>query len=168
VDALTDERLLRLRTSAHSGALRSALFPTDGIRLNFWITAKPRSPAVRHFLLDFKNVVFHGPELYELAHSSENERVNTWARCATCLLMLIVSAAKLFAGGSGLNVVVVVNQNSPNSVELGNYYCEKPAAAAERFAHPLTGGNGLDAPEFETTARAAQRHAGCPAIDQSN
>src|SRR5436190_22968 len=28
-------------------------------------------------------------------------------------------------GGSGLNVVVVVNQNSTNSVQLGNYYCEK-------------------------------------------
>jgi len=31
----------------------------------------------------------------------------------------------MWAGGSGLNVVVVVNQNSANSVELGNYYCEK-------------------------------------------
>src|SRR5678815_4124508 len=29
------------------------------------------------------------------------------------------------AGGSGLNVVVVVNQNSTNSVQLGNAYCEK-------------------------------------------
>jgi uncharacterized protein (TIGR03790 family) len=29
------------------------------------------------------------------------------------------------AGGSGLNVVVVVNQNSTNSVQLGNEYCEK-------------------------------------------
>ncbi len=32
---------------------------------------------------------------------------------------------RLWAGGSGLNVVVVVNQNSTNSVQLGNYYCEK-------------------------------------------
>jgi len=30
-----------------------------------------------------------------------------------------------WAGGSGLNVVVVVNQNSTNSVQLGNYYCEQ-------------------------------------------
>jgi uncharacterized protein (TIGR03790 family) len=30
-----------------------------------------------------------------------------------------------FAGGSGLNVVVVVNQSSTNSVQLGNYYCEQ-------------------------------------------
>ncbi|MCX7722862.1 MAG: TIGR03790 family protein [Verrucomicrobiae bacterium] len=28
-------------------------------------------------------------------------------------------------GGSGLNVVVVVNQNSQDSVRLGNYYCER-------------------------------------------
>src|SRR5258707_8017499 len=30
-----------------------------------------------------------------------------------------------WAGGSGLNVIVVVNQNSTNSVQLGNYYCEQ-------------------------------------------
>jgi uncharacterized protein (TIGR03790 family) len=30
-----------------------------------------------------------------------------------------------WAGGSGLNVVVVVNQNSTNSVQLANDYCEK-------------------------------------------
>jgi len=29
------------------------------------------------------------------------------------------------AGGSGLNTVVVVNQNSTNSCELGNYFCER-------------------------------------------
>ena len=33
------------------------------------------------------------------------------------------SAGQLWAGGSGLNVVVVVNQNSTNSVQLGNDYC---------------------------------------------
>ena len=30
----------------------------------------------------------------------------------------------LWAGGSGLNVAVVVNQSSSNSVQLGTYYCE--------------------------------------------
>ena len=44
---------------------------------------------------------------------------------ATGLAVLLASAGGLFAGGSGLNVVVVVNQNSTNSVQLGNYYCEK-------------------------------------------
>ena len=33
------------------------------------------------------------------------------------------SAGQLWAGGSGLNVIVVVNQNSANSVQLGNDYC---------------------------------------------
>jgi uncharacterized protein (TIGR03790 family) len=49
-------------------------------------------------------------------------------RCCTLLLTLLglaVLPLGLQAGGSGLNVVVVVNQNSTNSVQLGNYYCEK-------------------------------------------
>jgi uncharacterized protein (TIGR03790 family) len=40
-------------------------------------------------------------------------------------VLLCALCPRLWAGGSGLNVVVVVNQNSTNSVELGNYYCEK-------------------------------------------
>src|ERR1039457_5958668 len=35
------------------------------------------------------------------------------------------AAGKVWAGGSGLNVIVVVNQNSTNSVQLGNDYCEQ-------------------------------------------
>jgi uncharacterized protein (TIGR03790 family) len=41
------------------------------------------------------------------------------------LLLFPVCALRLWAGGSGLNVVVVVNQNSTNSLQLGNYYCEQ-------------------------------------------
>ena len=37
----------------------------------------------------------------------------------------LVAAGQALAGGSGLNVVVVVNQKSSNSVVLGNYYCER-------------------------------------------
>jgi uncharacterized protein (TIGR03790 family) len=33
--------------------------------------------------------------------------------------------ARLAAGGSGLNVLVVANQNSSNSLQLANYYCER-------------------------------------------
>ena len=44
---------------------------------------------------------------------------------AAVLGALLFSAVELFAGGSGLNVAVVVNQNSTNSVQLGNYYCER-------------------------------------------
>lgn len=38
---------------------------------------------------------------------------------------MLGAGAQVYGGGSGLNVVVVVNQSSSNSVELGNYYCEK-------------------------------------------
>src|SRR5579883_1942602 len=39
------------------------------------------------------------------------------------LCLMGAFARDAFAGGSGLNVVVIVNQNSTNSVQLGNYYC---------------------------------------------
>ena len=39
----------------------------------------------------------------------------------------------LQAGGSGLNVVVVVNQNSSNSVQLGNYYREQRHVPPQNF-----------------------------------
>ena len=41
------------------------------------------------------------------------------------LLCLVLIARDVWAGGSGLNVIVVVNQNSTNSVQLGNNYCEQ-------------------------------------------
>lgn len=47
-----------------------------------------------------------------------------WRRLGIPVLFCAL-AARLWAGGSGLNVVVVVNQNSTNSIQLGNYYCEK-------------------------------------------
>src|SRR5580693_4146198 len=48
-------------------------------------------------------------------------------RAATLLLLLFAWLARdaALAGGSGLNVIVVVNQNSTNSVQLGNDYCEQ-------------------------------------------
>ena len=51
----------------------------------------------------------------------------TWS-CACAALgfsLLLCFCRVAIAGGSGLNVAVVVNQNSPQSIELGNYYCEK-------------------------------------------
>ena len=47
-----------------------------------------------------------------------------WRRLTVPLLLCALSL-RLWAGGTGLNVVVVVNQNSTNSVQLGNYYCEQ-------------------------------------------
>jgi uncharacterized protein (TIGR03790 family) len=38
---------------------------------------------------------------------------------------VVFTAGTLWAGGSGLNVIVVVNQNSTNSLQLGNAYCEQ-------------------------------------------
>jgi len=37
----------------------------------------------------------------------------------------VLASGNLWAGGSGLNVIVVVNQKSTNSVQLGNSYCEQ-------------------------------------------
>ena len=81
--------------------------------------------------------------LYETAFSGENKRVNIRLCFATGLAVLLVSAAGLFAGGSGLNVVVVVNQNSTNSVQLGNYYCEKRCVPPQNLLRITnwTGGN---------------------------
>src|SRR2546423_1811295 len=43
-----------------------------------------------------------------------------------CSLVLFCALTEtIFAGGSGLNVVIVINTNSANSLQLGNYYCEK-------------------------------------------
>jgi uncharacterized protein (TIGR03790 family) len=62
---------------------------------------------------------------------------------AASLAFLCIPAAGLFAGGSGLNVVVVVNQNSTDSVQLGNYYCEKRGVPPQNFLRITnwTGGN---------------------------
>src|SRR5579884_380088 len=40
------------------------------------------------------------------------------------LWICCVSGWEAFAAGSGLNTVVIINQASSNSCELGNYYCE--------------------------------------------
>ena len=51
-----------------------------------------------------------------------------------------------------MNVVVVVNQSSSNSVELGNYYCEKRQVPPQNVLRTTwTGGNdGWLESDFET------------------
>jgi uncharacterized protein (TIGR03790 family) len=49
------------------------------------------------------------------------------------LLAWCCVATSLWAGGSGLNVVVVVNQQSSNSVQLGNYYCEQRQVPPQNY-----------------------------------
>ncbi len=45
--------------------------------------------------------------------------------CSALLALLFASAVRTYAGGSGLNTVVIVNQASSNSLALANYYAEK-------------------------------------------
>jgi hypothetical protein len=49
-------------------------------------------------------------------------------RQQTIVGLVLLQGALLFrvlAGGTGLNTVVVVNQDSSNSCALGNYFCER-------------------------------------------
>lgn len=63
-------------------------------------------------------------------------------RCGLGALFCCVFAFHLLAGGSGLNTVIVVNQNSTNSVQLGNYYREQRQVPPQNFLRASwTGGN---------------------------
>ena len=59
--------------------------------------------------------------------------MNTHWRWLAGPILLWALSSRLWAGGSGLNVVVVVNQNSTNSVQLGNYYCEKRRVPPQNY-----------------------------------
>ena len=59
--------------------------------------------------------------------------MNTRLRWLLTLLLACAPSAHLRAGGSGLNVAVVVNQNSTNSVQLGNYYCEQRQVPPQNY-----------------------------------
>ena len=74
-----------------------------------------------------------------------------WKWCGSAVLAFGI-AAQVYGGGSGLNVVVVVNQNSTNSVELGNYYCEKRQVPPQNLLRTTwTGGNvSWTKTDFET------------------
>lgn len=53
----------------------------------------------------------------------------------------VFSVGTVWAGGSGLNVIVVVNQNSANSVQLGNDYCEQRGVPPQNVLR-MTGWSG--------------------------
>ena len=62
----------------------------------------------------------------------------------------------LWAGGSGLNVIVVVNQNSTNSVQLGNDYCEQRGVPPQNVFRMTGWTNGAvqwSLSDFETFLR---------------
>ncbi len=54
-----------------------------------------------------------------------NEKNRVLCRSLSVCLAFCGVGLRAWGGGSGLNVVVVVNQESRNSVQLGNYYCER-------------------------------------------
>ena len=82
--------------------------------------------------------------------------MNAAIRCATATIFLLFSGANLFAGGSGLNVAVVVNTNSANSIQLANYYCEQRQVPPQNvLGIGWTGGNvEWTRTQFETLLRA--------------
>lgn len=68
----------------------------------------------------------------------------------------LLAPCSVTAGGSGLNVVVVINQNSTNSVQLGNEYCEKRGLPPQNFFRMTnwTGGRvSWSQSQFETCLR---------------
>ncbi len=71
------------------------------------------------------------------------------------MAFLIGFHTSLFAGGSGLNVVVVVNENSTNSLQLGNYYCEQRGVPPQNVLRiNWTGGNtNWTKAQFESVLR---------------
>ena len=68
------------------------------------------------------------------------------------LLWNSLFASRAFAGGSGLNTLVVINQNSPNSIELGNYFSERRQVPPENIVRvSWSGGNTYwDSTQFQT------------------
>ena len=63
-------------------------------------------------------------------------------RLVTCLTFAaLLAAGTAWAGGSGLNVIVVVNQNSADSVQLGNDYCEQRGVPPQNVLR-MTGWTG--------------------------
>src|SRR6516225_5488074 len=66
-----------------------------------------------------------------------------WSRVAGCFCFCAL-ASRVWAGGSGLNVLVVVNQNSTNSVQLGNYYCERRHVPPQNYLRINWPGGNVD------------------------
>ncbi len=82
------------------------------------------------------------PRLYSGPFFCEITRVNRFLTLGGLLAAQLVLAPALWAGGSGLNVVIIVNQSSSNSVQLGNYFQEQRQIPPQNFLRVnWTGGN---------------------------
>ena len=91
--------------------------------------------------------------------------------CHAAVLAALLAAGTVWAGGSGLNVIVVVNQNSTNSVQLGNDYCEQRGVPPQNLLR-MTGWTGgsieLESRRFSNLpAQSAAGHGRQPRADQS-
>jgi uncharacterized protein (TIGR03790 family) len=67
-----------------------------------------------------------------------------------------LASGTVWAGGSGLNVIVVINANSTNSIQLGNAYCEQrevPPQNVFRMSGWTGGAVTWSQAEFETCLR---------------
>jgi uncharacterized protein (TIGR03790 family) len=58
-------------------------------------------------------------------------------------LLMCALAANVYAGGSGLNTVVIINQASSNSCELGNYFCERRQVPPENVLYITWPGSNI-------------------------
>jgi len=89
----------------------------------------------------------------QTAFLGEYRRVRTRLCISAGIAFLLFFSVRLFAGGGGLNVAVVVNQNSTNSVQLGNYYCERRGVPPQNLLRiNWPGGNAAwTRSDFETT-----------------
>lgn len=68
--------------------------------------------------------------------------MHTAGRIALSCVLHLAAASRLWGGGSGLNVVVVANAASSNSLQLANYYCEKRGVPPQNVLRiNWTGGN---------------------------
>lgn len=68
----------------------------------------------------------------------------------------LVGAGWAWAGGSGLNVAVVVNEASSRSVELGNYYCERRAVPRDQLFRIHWAGSAVEWTRSEFEAALLQ------------
>jgi uncharacterized protein (TIGR03790 family) len=68
------------------------------------------------------------------------------------LVLAGAAASNVLAGGSGLNTVVVINQTSTNSCEVGNYFCERREVPPENVLYiNWAGGNiSWNSDQFQT------------------
>ena len=74
----------------------------------------------------------------------QSMRVNRPVLLRLGALLLVAPAGVLLGGGSGLNVAVVVNQASTNSVQVGNYYCEQRQVPPQNLVRIVWTGGSIE------------------------